>query len=894
MPYTLNGIGTRYYGRRNVSQANGTCEQCHRWSTLSSYDTRECFCLLFIPVIPLRRFRIQNDCASCRRHYRMPLATFQERLDAKVNPLRTAVRRAPRQPEAHLELVRTLIGFGVLVDAEQAAAEAVAQVPGDVQLNRIAADLAAARGDFAAATPFYQRAAASAPQDAAVRLALGGNLLDRKLFDEAARELEAARQLAPADPVVLSLLAKCHESLSRWSEALDLLERLRSGNPAAAADEDLLARIRKCKQALRYPLSADELKAGRRWWPWRAKARGGAPAGAVKIGWRPALLLVGGVAVVLVGGAGAVAYWQQNHVPVWFDNGLATPVSVSVDGDAFTLPPGPPVKRRLAPGAHAVVVSTERGELERHQAEVARQPLWLALESPDFYVYDVAEAHIYRQQTVGYSSNESLRTNSESYIGFERFRHYSGVDYLFEPPPSSISVSASALVTMKTSLTVADDVDYNKLANLRFAEGKKDEAEKALHKALSLAPCHVNAHRNLITVMRLGAHADEAVASARQWIAQCPDAGIEGHRAYQDTVLEGGGRARLVAEYTELRAQRPNDAASHYLLGRVMDDPEQSLPEQREAIRLDPRLTWAYMAVAYNLMALERYPEAAEALVRVLQNPAHDPMTPYLYAVAAIGAGDLEGAAKRLTPVPPAHPDFESLWNARWLLALARQQWPAASALLQERSTAWDDSPEEKATRWSRRVELLRAQRLYSQLDPLLASPASPKPQAAVVRFERLMEEGRYADAVAWYDQALAKEPAAPAIYRLYAAAGLLLAGEPRAASERLRAALADEHAPARMDVDNEAFAVLAVALDGRGSDQDVLRVARHGHFMRLKDAYFLLGARAAARGDPARARQHFQTSARASLDLGFPLEAAQRLASAGGSPGGTRVAARP
>jgi hypothetical protein len=55
MPYTLNGIGTRYYGRRNASQANGTCQSCNRWVALSSYDTRECFCLLFIPVIPLRR-----------------------------------------------------------------------------------------------------------------------------------------------------------------------------------------------------------------------------------------------------------------------------------------------------------------------------------------------------------------------------------------------------------------------------------------------------------------------------------------------------------------------------------------------------------------------------------------------------------------------------------------------------------------------------------------------------------------------------------------------------------------------------------------------------------------------------------------------------------------------
>ena len=52
---------------------------------------------------------------------------------------------------------------------------------------------------------------------------------------------------------------------------------------------------------------------------------------------------------------------------------------------------------------------------------------------------------------------------------------------------------------------------------------------------------------------------------------------------------------------------------------------------------------------------------------------------------------------------------------------------------------------------------------------------------------------------------------------------------------------------------------------------------------MRLKHAYFLLGARAAAQGDVARARRLFQSSARACLDLGFPLEAAQRAG--GGRP---------
>jgi tetratricopeptide (TPR) repeat protein len=889
MPYTLNGIGTHYYGRRNVSRVNGTCPHCNRWAVLTSYDTRECFCILFVPIIPLKRYRIQNECGACARHYRSALHTFNEQLRTVVDPLRAAVARSPRQQETQIALARALIDFGMIVEAEKAAIDAVAQLPHDVPLNTLAADLAAARGDFESATPYYRSAAAAAPQDAATRLAFGGNLLDRHLFAEAARELEAARQLAPTHPPVLSLLARSYEAQSRWAEALDLLDRVRSAEPDAAEDEELLTRIRTCKEALGYPLSDEERKAGRSWWPWRRKGRGATPIGQVPIRWRPALLAVGGLTVVIVAGAAAVGYWQQNHVPVWFDNGLGTSVSVSVDGEAFTLPPGPPVQRRLAPGPHAIVVSTARGEVERYEAQVARQPLWHALDSSDFYVYNVSEAHVYRQESVAYSANANLRTHAETFVGFERFRRYSGIDFIFSPPPDSIRASSSTTAVSKTALTVASDVDYNGLATVRYAEGDRQGAERALRKALSFAPCHTGARRNLVSLLRISGRVDESVSEAQSWIGGCPDAGVEAHRAYQDGVLEGGGRAQLVAEYTHRLSERPSDAASHYLLGRVVDDPERSLRQQEEAIRLDPRLAWAHLALAYDLMALERYGEAAATLGQALQIPDHDSDTPYLYAVAAVGAGELDGAARRLVPVRREHADYDAVWNGRWLVTLARRDWAAANRQLQERAADGDKSPRALEALWNRRVELLRAQRLFGQLDPLLASASSPKTQAAIVRFERLMEDGRYAQAAAWFDQELAREASTPAMYRLYAAAGLLLAGDSRAASERLHAAMAE--GPPGRDLEGDAFTALAEALAGRGRDEDVLRAARRAHFIRLKDAYFLLGARALAQGDIPRARRLFQTSARACVDLGFPLEAAQRLSSAPHAPVRTAAA---
>ena len=68
MPATINGIGTHYYGARNRSARVDTCKQCGRSATLSSYDTREWFCILFIPIIPMRKYRILNDCSRCRKH----------------------------------------------------------------------------------------------------------------------------------------------------------------------------------------------------------------------------------------------------------------------------------------------------------------------------------------------------------------------------------------------------------------------------------------------------------------------------------------------------------------------------------------------------------------------------------------------------------------------------------------------------------------------------------------------------------------------------------------------------------------------------------------------------------------------------------------------------------
>jgi hypothetical protein len=57
---TLNGVGTRLYGNK------AKCPACY------SVIKRKCFCIVFIPVIPLRQFRVKPVTATRYLGRRLP------------------------------------------------------------------------------------------------------------------------------------------------------------------------------------------------------------------------------------------------------------------------------------------------------------------------------------------------------------------------------------------------------------------------------------------------------------------------------------------------------------------------------------------------------------------------------------------------------------------------------------------------------------------------------------------------------------------------------------------------------------------------------------------------------------------------------------------------------
>lgn len=111
MPTTVNGIGTTYFGKKNLEQYEGVCESCNNHTTLSDYETGYFFCIIFIPIIPLGRKMILGECPICTRHRVMPLHEWERIKEESITEGVDSLRDNMDDPEKALELLGTYSAF---------------------------------------------------------------------------------------------------------------------------------------------------------------------------------------------------------------------------------------------------------------------------------------------------------------------------------------------------------------------------------------------------------------------------------------------------------------------------------------------------------------------------------------------------------------------------------------------------------------------------------------------------------------------------------------------------------------------------------------------------------------------------------------------------------------
>src|SRR2546423_1680432 len=105
MPTVVNGIGTWYYGKRHIHTRKGTCPFCGSQAVLTSYDTTLFFVVLFVPVIPLARKRILEQCAVCGKHRVLSLAKWEEAKAADAARVLQSLHDHPNDRQVLLEAI---------------------------------------------------------------------------------------------------------------------------------------------------------------------------------------------------------------------------------------------------------------------------------------------------------------------------------------------------------------------------------------------------------------------------------------------------------------------------------------------------------------------------------------------------------------------------------------------------------------------------------------------------------------------------------------------------------------------------------------------------------------------------------------------------------------------
>ncbi len=587
------------------------------------------------------------------------------------------------------------------------------------------------------------------------------------------------------------------------------------------------------------------------------------------------VLLLAGLAIA---GAGGKIAWRLTHLQIFFDNGLTVPVTITVAGVSFPVAAGAHVERSLPPGAHDVTVTGPAGEIERYTIDMpAPRPLD-AFDDPGFFVYDVSDIHAYLREEVSYSpkKEEHWRTYRRDAIGLQRFFAQDAVDDLFRQPPKWIQGDGTDSVERRTAFNVAPEglVDY---AVDRADEGDFKEAEKALRKAIALAPCGVHEWQTLLNVLWRQNRPEMALAAAREWTS-CP--GVDPHRYYQENMRRAGQEKAVLAEYRNRLAAHPDVGANQYLYGRLLTDLDQQIAAFRAAVQRDPSLARAQGALGAALLAAEKPAEAFEALGHALEIPGHPVELNLTYAEAAVGAGALAPADQELKKRAGNNP--EDVAEARWLLALASGRFDDAQTLL----NAHEEAAPDDTTLWRHRLLLLRFMGKKEKLDRELTRAAHRsdlKGDLAEAHLDLALEEKRFRDAATVVDKEMAALSGGPgALDRLYGAAALLLAGDTKAAGEHLTRLAADlESHPSNTDHDTILVTQLVDALRHprpQTPPAQVIQQAARIDYQSLPHAYFILGARATAAGDTAAAREFFEKSRKTALDLEFPYRAAAGL----------------
>lgn len=615
MPFTYNGIGTRYYGKKNLEIRPGTCRSCNRAVQLQSYDTRLWFVIIYIPIIPLGRKRILDYCPSCRRHYVSDLDKWETARQLEVSGAMDKYRSNPT-PENAIAAHQQMLGFHQVTEATEFQKTMAAQFPDNAKIHAYLGSALDHIGRRDQAVESYKRALELRPDLPEARVGIARGYIREGRLDEARKmlsflEKSGSAQLYSLEP--LETLAYAYQSRGQHQEALDLFSKLMEELPKISEHPAFRKAVAKSEKVVnRGPSMLPKQKFSLKRM-FQSSGGGGSRGPAVTARG----LVVVGVIIALVFLVLAFSNeYIRHHRKVYVVNGYDTPATVDVAGAGAVTHFSGVEKMVLAEGRHHAVISgpvNEEVDFEIHDDYFNR---WFG---DDLWVINVGGGALLELSEATYSANpqpvvETIHTG-------QTFEHFFNVTHAFKPLPKSVEVNSGGsrtLVGLEVFEGDASDV---------FAYYQK---KKTLSEALGFAETWLHAHPDdevMIQTYALAAGHEKQVprfdAFLRSGLTNRP-VRIVWHRAYQNLHNRKAEHASLVSQYDEMLRQDSTNSAMLYLRGRLETNRAVARDYFTRASDADPRNPYAAFAMGYDRMSAGDWKGSRPLLARAVELSPHD------------------------------------------------------------------------------------------------------------------------------------------------------------------------------------------------------------------------------------------------------------------------------
>lgn len=594
MPGTINGIGTKYFGKAKHRICYGECEACGAEGALQSYVTQKYFVVLFVPIIPLSTYHVSSECPNCNRHRIIP----QRKWDKLKNKTKSEISEALRTGSASEEfLLDKLRYFGTFEDP--------------ALFHSTAAEVITKGTTAAVYTLMGQLFAFFRNNEESLICFQKAQKLDNSSNN---RELLAEMYIIngepdKADPLVkhifdtadensywlLLLLAEGYMSVRNHSKAKTVLTNLRQ----VFTDEKFEPSLTKLSDQVNRHINTSEKFISH------------------QINEQKQDFFVDdsdlGIKTRLIGPAVALflvmlyfysAFTGANNKQVHLTNGTAAPYSVEINGTEYEIPPFDNRRISLDEGEYTLTMKSNNSKLQSQTFKLKTPFFSRPFVNTEFVLNPDHQAIVYKKKII-YSEYPSEHSeNPFTYYSGDLLYSFTDIDYPFYTAPKSIEINEGSTIT-KYSLALIDDFDaqWGPIdAAVRVLDS--ESYRKFLESYFSENPNSIKALRALPSVLGT----DSTIEMIKPFLDQIPVL-TEVHRLYQDEMELAQRDASLLNEYKERLSKSPENSDLLYLTGRLLTG-DKANGYYEKAISGSAPNAYAYNALAWEYTAQGNFRKA--------------------------------------------------------------------------------------------------------------------------------------------------------------------------------------------------------------------------------------------------------------------------------------------